>query len=399
MPRQQGSHIATHESGVRSPIPPAAETLVETPNLRVSRVRRVSPTCIVTFANYAEAPSLDQPGFAESYLAQIGTDAVHVICRGNDWYQYTDMPVALAAIREATRGSQRVLTYGSSMGGYAAIRFAGELGADLAIALSPQFSLDPAEVPFEHRWQTEARRLRFAPHLASEQAPPVVIIHDAHGADSQHAHKLAKLYRVTAAAIPHCGHPSGTFLAETGLLTSVISDILADRFDPRALVREARARRRRSGKYLSTLSERQPQSRRRLKVALARLAAQTVTDTPHYVSRLAGLLYRAGTLEEAEGLHRRALEMDPANPVLLFRLSLFLRRLSRHAEARALALRAAIADPASPGFRRHLAQLDQTATRGHPLGLAWRLHDAAMHRLTLLAWQRGWRPLGRVERP
>ena len=377
----------------------AAELLIETPNLRVRRVRRPSPACVVTFANYAESPSLDQPGFGESYLARYGIDAIHIVGRGNDWYQYPDMPPVLAAVRDAARGSQRVVTYGSSMGGYAAIRFAGEVGADLAVALSPQFSLDPTEAPFEHRWQAEARRIRFGPHPTHRRGPPAVIIHDAHGADSQHAKKLATVYPVTAAAIPHCGHPSGTFLAETGLLTSAIADILAGRFDPADLLREARARRRRSGKYLSTLSERQPQSRRRLKIALARLAQRTVTDTPYYASRLAGLLYRAGALEEAEALHRQALDMDPSDALLIYRLSLFLRRLSRFSEALELAVRAVAADPASAGLRRHLAQLVQETTPANPAGLAWRLHDVATHRLTLLAWQRGWRLFGRIERP
>ena len=124
-----------------------------------------------------------------------------------------------------------------------------------------------------------------------------------------------------------------------------------------------------------------------------------MTDTPTYVSRLAGLQYRAGALAEAEALHRQALAMDPADPVLMFRLSLFLRRLSRVAEARELAERAVAADPASAGLRRHLAHLVRRDRPGSLAGHALRLHDAVLHRLTLLAWRRGWPPFGRIERP
>ena len=353
---------------------------------------------MVTFANYQNAPGTapDAPGFGEAFLDAQGIDAIHIAGVGNDWYQYADMPRALAAVRAAASG-RRLFTYGSSMGGYAALRFAGTLGAAGAIAISPQYSLDRRVVPSERRWRPEAARLRFLP-WPDPDPPGAVIFYDPCGPDGAHAALWAADRAATLVPLPHAGHPAGMFLLQAGLLGPAVLDILADRFDRPALLRAARARRRQSGHYLAMLAAGQPPWRRPLALRLMRAAMEAAPLMTLYPSRLAGMLYRAGEDAMAEHWHRHALSLAPDDPALMFRLSLFLQRQNRLAEAGVLADQASAKDPAA-ALARHAARLRRMQGAPGPVRSALRGHNALMHRLARLAWRRGWSNLGRVEQP
>jgi hypothetical protein len=120
-----------------------------------------SGTIVVTFDSYTDARHLDRSGFAEHFLHSRQIDAIHIISRDNDWYQYPELPQAAKVVAEITSQYGRVVAYGSSMGGYAAIRFGAMVGATTAVALSPQYSIDPRSVPFETRWTADAARVKF----------------------------------------------------------------------------------------------------------------------------------------------------------------------------------------------------------------------------------------------
>jgi S-formylglutathione hydrolase FrmB len=72
--------------------------------------------------------------------------------RTNDWFQYRDFDLVTKAVRALTRSAEHVLSYGSSMGGYGAIRFADAVGATQVLAFSPQYSIDRRVMPQEIRW-------------------------------------------------------------------------------------------------------------------------------------------------------------------------------------------------------------------------------------------------------
>src|SRR6516164_3353695 len=120
--------------------------------------QRVS-CCVVTFYSLTNFSALDRPGFAEDFFLRQGIDAIHVINRTNAWYQYPELPSALQKIKDRLSGYARIFTYGSSMGGYAAFRFAGAIGAQVAIALSAQYSFLARRVPFENRWRALRRNV------------------------------------------------------------------------------------------------------------------------------------------------------------------------------------------------------------------------------------------------
>ncbi|WP_091740279.1 tetratricopeptide repeat protein [Phenylobacterium immobile] len=231
---------------------PAPETSVvfESATLLARRLGGYSSRiCAVTFSPFDEETGLERAGFGEHFFQQLGVDAVHIVPVGNHWYQYPDLPDLCAKVREAVAGYERVITYGSSMGAYAAIRFGGWVGAHAALALSPQFSIAarPAAlglhwrdyVPNDRRWRRYGQSLRFPYEARRDFARHAVIVYDPLTEDRQHAELYAATGDVTLVPAPHSGHPCGVLLTQSGLLTPLISDVLNNTFDAAHFRQEA----------------------------------------------------------------------------------------------------------------------------------------------------------------
>ena len=269
---------------------------------------------VVTFDSYHEPHGLDRPGFGEAFFQTEGITAVHVMTHGNDWFQYPEMPSLLTLIRQACAGAERLLSYGSSMGGYAALRFAGEIGAHAALALSPQYSLDPRKAPFETRWAAARRRIRFLKSLdgAILRGPRMILAYDsALEADRCHAELLASEAEMVLLPLPHAGHPVGGFLNDSRLLRPLVLTTLEGSFDEHRFRRAAHARRTRSPHWLANLAERQPAWRARCSVALAQRAVAIAPDYPSLHDVLARRFAAAGRYDEAIEAHRRAITIEP----------------------------------------------------------------------------------------
>jgi tetratricopeptide (TPR) repeat protein len=71
-----------------------------------------------------------------------------VATRAN-WYPAADMRPAIQALRPILNRFGERVCIGYSMGGYATIKYARLLGSDTSIALSPQYSVHPSDIPDE----------------------------------------------------------------------------------------------------------------------------------------------------------------------------------------------------------------------------------------------------------
>lgn len=272
-----------------------------------------SAVCFVTFGSYTNDYSLERQGFAEDFLRGEGIDAVHVLNRDNRWYQYVEMDAALAAAAAVAARYPRVFTYGSSMGGYAALRFAMMLGAETAIAISPQFSLDPKVVPFEERWQADLAAITFRERPIEPTATQVIFYDPRMRLDDRHFAMFASLpTRTVAVAVPYAGHPVGPMLIETGVLKDSIRGIVVGRFDALKVQRAVRERRRRSQHHFFMLARRAQDRHPEVQIAMLRRAAE-ITPESHILSELANALDRKGEHAEAGPLHREALRLVPEN--------------------------------------------------------------------------------------
>lgn len=271
-----------------------------------------SAACVVTFTSWTDDFTLDRPGFGEDFLRAEGIDAVHVVSRDNRWWQYGETLPAMAAVRAAVAGYARVVTYGSSMGAYAAVRLAGEAGAGVVLAMSPQFSILPSAAPFEHRWASTSRSLRpvWEATLPSPRPAEAYLVHDPRDLDGGHVALYARSgLPFTPVRLRNVGHHTAGFLSEADLLKSVVREVVAGPLDASALEREAWRRRRRSPQHLLTLAAHAHAPD--LRLALTRRALRLAPESPVLLSRLGEALIGAGRPEEALAAHARALESAP----------------------------------------------------------------------------------------
>jgi hypothetical protein len=308
----------------------AAQELFRSDDLAVRRVAGFGgPLCYVTFASYTDDRTLDRPGFGEEYFRGREVDAIHVLSRDNRWYQHPELMDALAAAAAMTTGYEKVIAYGSSMGGFAALRYGALCGATVGLALSPQFSVDPAVAPFDRRWADDVARIAFRDDAALPLLPTQYVVFDPRDAhDRRHFDLFAAHSPTIPLPIVHGGHPVGSYLVETDMLRALLNLVEQGVAEPGAFLRELRDRRRRSGHYFFVLADRVPTHRPRQKVALARLAAGTQSDNPLYRSALGRALDAAGDFDAAYEAHCQAIAMPRAGMHQVHNLML-------HHEARA----------------------------------------------------------------
>ena len=264
----------------------------------------------VTFDHYRNEGGLEREGFGEEFLQHHGISAVHFLCRGNDWYQYDDLTAACSAVRRHLRGARRIATYGSSMGAYAALRMADALGATAVLALTPQYSIDPAKVPWERRWLQDGADISWREEIDGPIRCAVIpyVVFDPVSDDLHHIERIEQDIAIQRIAIPFGRHPITTYLSDTGLLVPLALSVLNGEGDPVSLMRAGRARRKTSSFYLAELARAQPDSRLRTAAALAKRSVG-IAESPLALLSLAQINSKSGLHGEAYAVFDRIMEL------------------------------------------------------------------------------------------
>jgi hypothetical protein len=364
--------LATEFACTTDPLPNGDAILFRSDDLLVRSVGGGGGALgFITFDSYTDHRTLDRPGFAEAFLQSRGIDAVHVISRDNQWYQHPELVEVLAVLAAWSARYERVVSYGSSMGGFAALRFGAEAGAHTGLALSPQFSVDPNIVPFESRWSRDVEQITF--QVVGDRPLPIqYIVYDPRNLpDARHAALFAERSPTIAMRATYGGHPAGAFVNETGLLEPLIHKVAANDFtvaDAREFERELHSRRRRSGQYLFTLAQRMPPHRLRQKVRLAEMAVEAHPNDTGYLSFYAATLDEAERYAEAWEMHSAAVEKSNGGPYPSWRMILHLRTTGKLDEAERMARKLAAASPEVLLFRQALDAIDLDRRRKTMIG-------------------------------
>ncbi|WP_427790972.1 hypothetical protein [Brevundimonas diminuta] len=290
---------------------------------------------VVTFDNYGIGHGFDRPGFGEEFLRNNGISAVHVMGVGDDWYQYPEMIAAMAAVRQAVAGAERVMTYGSSMGGYAALRFADAAGAHAVLAISPQYSVDPRKAPFEKRWLQDGRRIQWLPEIDGKLhcAVSPVVVFDPQVDDGRQVALIRKDIKISSIRLPYVSHPATTFLSEIGLLKPLVLQTLSGDINAATFTRQAREQRRKSSVYISNLAQAQPAHRSSVALSLGRLSVEMAPSNPLAGVALAQILSGAGQHDQAVCEMERVVKLAKNEPIYLIHYVNVLRAAQRPAEA------------------------------------------------------------------
>jgi pimeloyl-ACP methyl ester carboxylesterase len=155
--------------------------------------------------------------------------AIGFVSTGKHWYPEHVTRDAIEIVRQiiAERGYSRVITYGHSMGGYAALRYGAALGADVAIAFCPQYSIAPSDVGEWDRRYIQNYALHGGEDmlLKGQHLPKqTYVAHDPnHRQDARHAAYIERLGSVSLITMPFTGHDSVRLLAQSGAAPSFLA--------------------------------------------------------------------------------------------------------------------------------------------------------------------------------
>ena len=242
-----------------------SEVIFESEGFRsIADIRNEGGPILCTFSSYVGEGG--NPHASGKDLADtLAVNAIHLINRANDWFQqahvqqdYAEWAKRVIA-HPAFAGAKYRIGYGADMGGYAALRFRDKLPFDRVIALSPQYSLDPAKVPFEGRWRQEYRRYGDTSNdgvRSVARGEAITLLHDPMiEVDRRHIGLIDPEGFAMNLAFPLGGNPPALFLWQTGVFSEMIARLIGGDRDVSDLARLAGARRRKSWLFWLRLAD------------------------------------------------------------------------------------------------------------------------------------------------
>ena len=153
------------------------ETLVDIQPWRIEHLPSPAPDLVIACASVGhDATRAPSPEFVRTATAG-GRPGLFVIDVARSWATAPGFGEALRVAVDAMRARQeiaRILTIGSSMGGFAALRAAEELPVDAVLAISPQYR--PA-APGETRWRPWTDALPTDLTAPLPEGPWIVLMH------------------------------------------------------------------------------------------------------------------------------------------------------------------------------------------------------------------------------
>jgi hypothetical protein len=216
-------------------VPRAFETLWSRPPFEVLALPGAGDTLVIAFASIAADPArMPAPEFVRSATAG-GNRALFVMDMSRSWAQAPGFAEGLRSWVAALHARQpigRIVTLGTSMGGYAALGAAAVLPVDAVLAFGPQWA---PSAPTEPRWRawTTGRHIP-PPPLA---APWTVLFHALQD-DGAQASAFPQRKGIDHLLFPALTHSElGTHLKARGVLEGLVQAAIAN--DRRRLIRIA----------------------------------------------------------------------------------------------------------------------------------------------------------------
>lgn len=274
----------------------------------------------------------DRENFAADAIVRKGNlAALGFMAKAANWYPAGSIAAACREIAPILKAFSTRLLYGSSMGGYAAIKYSRRLGATHVVAYSPQWSIDPLECGDN----PSGFEGYFTSSMAGMSIRPVDILGEIYvffdpavSADAFHARMIQRQRpAVRAYHVHHAGHNIGPVLRGAAL-TRGIWDAVLEGAEARIYplinpVRRKNAFRRQH--LLEAAASRHPHLTMRVFASLHRRDALHVLQPLAILMRLCRALVRQGDYATAAAaLPMLAPFLSPSRRrVLWYQLQLF----------------------------------------------------------------------------
>lgn len=260
-----------------TPAEPVVERLFDGKRLRLTLFCYGHRKLLVSFDNRMAS----RKGFAEvaplRAFARSGFDQLALRVSKNDWF-INDETEAVEAIMSQLAGEyDEVITFGFSMGGYGAFRFAKPLGASRILAVSPQWSIHPEDVPNDPRYRKDAHHFdRALGAIPPTGAQGIIMVDPFNRLDLWHSDRLLEMFPgVRRARVGFAGHPAGKVLTKTGRYPLLLKAITAPTPDRDLICHAHREARRESPDYFRNLAKYADTRRPEVASKARRLARRT----------------------------------------------------------------------------------------------------------------------------
>jgi Flp pilus assembly protein TadD len=316
----------------------AIVTLFSSDELEVIYQDNDSHDLLIAFAAIDFSTKTD--AFWGRYFAEkAGFAGLGFVARRNNWYPESHMKAAAEAVRTTIGGYRRAITYGSSMGAYAAVKYSRLLGATACAAFGPQFSIDPADgvIPTTYTRFFQPRLHSGMAIKAEDVCPqPFVFFDPQEGFDLEQVRSIIRVApHTTPVALPFAGHECIKVVVYAGIQST--RDILFrclqdDKVGVRAACRRLRAgsATRKAGIATALVARRPDLAFRLVEQARDRMDAKQLALFHDAAARS---YIDKGAWRSAEDNARRAVAILPNRLVFIRTLATVFERTRRWTEA------------------------------------------------------------------
>ncbi len=205
----------------------SARVIFEDDEVRVVHRPGATDYTLLTFAALAHRPKGTWI-WADRPVEKLDIEAIGVVGKRENWYPAASMLAAAPTIRALLRPV--AIGYGYSMGGYAVLKYGRLLGLTHGIAVSPQTTIDPVQVPSDRRFHRfHNPLLHGGMAVLAGDAPPVTFaVGDTMwDLDGSHLRRAAALPGVSLVPLRFMKHAAIDRFASTRELAALISLVLA----------------------------------------------------------------------------------------------------------------------------------------------------------------------------
>ena len=176
-------------------------------------------------------------GWAAPELIRHGWSVLAVKARKRDWFLKPDMAAFFRSdrFREIAEGKTRIILYGLSMGGFAALGYSSLIPGSTFFAISPQTTLHPGKVPWEKRFDYAMGEDWESPFadiatLTPAHAEAFVLYSPLNKFDGPHVDRILDFQPLTLLGLRGNAHVPGGMLKESGVLKKIVQSLAAGTF-------------------------------------------------------------------------------------------------------------------------------------------------------------------------
>ncbi|MFC3170285.1 hypothetical protein [Paracoccus fontiphilus] len=212
-------------------------------------LERLTVTFIARMPEKWKKPATARKGWGYEFLQKKGTSALHVKSDRNTWYR---LPSIRNFFEDANSvgffsAFEHTMTYGTSMGGYGALAFAGIVGANACLSYNPQINLGQSVRSWETRFSSAMQYSWDDPTFnLNDQIRDVklpVVVYDPYYKLDRKQVELLSGGHVIKLRVPFVGHHMPDHFRALGLLNWMYSECESGEVDKHEFYRRVRERR------------------------------------------------------------------------------------------------------------------------------------------------------------